>query len=73
MLELLLATPFVLALLVGLLPASRRRLAAWLAGMAPVIGLVLLALLTSLVLDEGAARSSREWIPGLGLAFSLRL
>ncbi|MDY0022398.1 monovalent cation/H+ antiporter subunit A, partial [Arenimonas caeni] len=41
--------------------------------MAPVIGLVLLALLTSLVLDEGAARSSREWIPGLGLAFSLRL
>ncbi|ODS63186.1 MAG: monovalent cation/H+ antiporter subunit A [Arenimonas sp. SCN 70-307] len=73
MLELLLATPFVLALLVGALPRARRRTAAWLAGLAPVAGLVLLALLTSTVVEEGAARSLREWIPGLGLAFSLRL
>ena len=73
MLELLLATPFPLARLAGLLPAERPRLAAWLAGAAPALGLVLLALLTPAVVEQGVVRSLREWVPGLGLAFSLRL
>lgn len=73
MLELLVATPFVLALVVGLLPTPARRTAAWLAGLAPVLGLGLLALLTPELLASDAVRSSRDWIPGLGLAFSLRL
>ncbi|PZO10556.1 MAG: monovalent cation/H+ antiporter subunit A [Lysobacteraceae bacterium] len=73
MLEALLATPFVLALVVGLLGRDRRRTAAWLAAAAPVVGLVLLALLTHGVLHEGGVRSSTPWVPSLGLALSLRL
>jgi len=73
MLEALLATPFVLALVVGLLGRDQRRTAAWLAAAAPVVGLVLLALLTHGVLHEGGVRSSTPWVPSLGLALSLRL
>ena len=73
MLEVLLAIPFVLALAIGLLPRERRRTAAWLAGLAPVAGLVLLALLTPPVLSGDGVRSLTEWVPTLGLAVSLRL
>ena len=73
MLEALLATPFVLALLVGLLGRDQRRAAAWLAAAAPVIGLLLLASLTPAVLDGGGVRSTTPWVPSLGLALSLRL
>ncbi|HEX4852784.1 monovalent cation/H+ antiporter subunit A [Arenimonas sp.] len=73
MLEALLAIPFVLALAIGLLPRERRRTAAWLAGLAPVAGLVLLALLTPPVLSGEGVRSLTEWVPTLGLAVSLRL
>lgn len=73
MLEALLATPFVLALLVGLLGRDQRRAAAWLAAAAPVIGLLLLAWLTPAVLDGDGVRSTTPWVPSLGLALSLRL
>ena len=73
MLEALLATPFVLALLVGLLGRDQRRAAAWLAAAAPVAGLLLLAALTPAVLDGTGVRSSTPWVPSLGLALSLRL
>ena len=73
MLEALLATPFVLALFVGLLGRDQRRAAAWLAAAAPVIGLLLLAALTPAVLDGTGVRSSTPWVPSLGLALSLRL
>ena len=73
MLGLLLATPFVLALLVGLLPTGRRRTAAWLAGLAPVSGLVLLGLMTPEVLSGAGVRSLVPWVPGIGLDLSLRL
>ncbi|GAB2489727.1 monovalent cation/H+ antiporter subunit A [Arenimonas alkanexedens] len=73
MLETLLAIPFVLALIIGLLPRDRRRSAAWLAGLAPVSGLVLLALMTPPVLAGVGVRSITEWVPTLGLALSLRL
>ncbi|MBW8367136.1 MAG: monovalent cation/H+ antiporter subunit A [Arenimonas sp.] len=73
MLEALLAIPFVLALVVGLLGRNQRRTAAWLAAAAPVAGLVLLALLTHGVLHEGGVRSTTPWVPSLGLALSLRL
>ncbi|MBY4596728.1 monovalent cation/H+ antiporter subunit A [bacterium BD-1] len=73
MLEALLATPFVLALLVGLLPSRRRRTAAWLAGLAPLLGLALLALMTPAVLSGEGVRSLVPWVPGLGLDVSLRL
>ena len=73
MLGLLLATPFVLALIVGLLPRERRRAAAWLAGLAPVAGLVLLGLMTPDVLSGEGVRSLVPWVPGIGLHLSLRL
>ena len=73
MLEALLATPFVLALVVGLLPRERRRTAAWLAGMAPLLGLAALATLTPDVLTGEPVRSLTPWVPSLGLALSLRL
>ncbi|MBW8311294.1 MAG: monovalent cation/H+ antiporter subunit A [Rhizobium sp.] len=73
MLEALLATPFVLALLVGLLPRQRRRAAAWLAALAPVLGLGLLAWLTPEVLSGAGVRSLVPWVPGIGLELSLRL
>ncbi|MCX7032958.1 MAG: monovalent cation/H+ antiporter subunit A [Arenimonas sp.] len=73
MLEALLATPFVLAVLVGLLGRDQRRAAAWLAAAAPVAGLVLLAMMTPAVLDGTGVRSTTPWVPSLGLALSLRL
>ena len=73
MLATLLAIPFVLALLVGLLPEHRRRAAAWLAGLAPVAGLVLLALMTPDVVSGEGVRSLVPWIPAMGLDLSLRL
>ncbi|KFN52020.1 hypothetical protein N790_13060 [Arenimonas malthae CC-JY-1] len=73
MLEALLATPFVLALLVGLLPRQRRRAAAWLAALAPLLGLALLALMTPDVLSGAGVRSLVPWVPGIGLELSLRL
>ena len=73
MLEALLAIPFVLALVVGLLARDRRRTAAWLAAAAPVAGLLLLALMTPDVLHQGGVRSMTPWVPSLGLALSLRL
>jgi multicomponent K+:H+ antiporter subunit A len=73
MLEALLAIPFVLALAIGLLPRERRRTAAWLAGLAPVAGLALLALMTAPVLSGEGVRSFTDWVPTLGLALSLRL
>ena len=73
MLEALLATPFVLALVVGLLGRDQRRTAAWLAAAAPVAGLLVLAWLTHDVLHAGGVRSSTPWVPSLGLALSLRL
>jgi multicomponent K+:H+ antiporter subunit A len=73
MLEALLATPFVLALVVGLLRRDRRRAAAWLAGLAPLVGLAILFLLTPAVLSGDIVRSLTPWAPSLGLAVSLRL
>ncbi|HQZ32067.1 MAG TPA: proton-conducting transporter membrane subunit, partial [Arenimonas sp.] len=73
MLEALLATPFVLAVLVALLGRDQRRAAAWLAAAAPVLGLLVLAALTPAVLEGTGVRSSTPWVPSLGLALSLRL
>jgi multicomponent K+:H+ antiporter subunit A len=73
MLEALLATPFVLALAVALLPRARRSAAAWLAAAAPVLGLCLLAAMTPAIFAGDVVRSFTPWVPSLGLALSLRL
>jgi multicomponent K+:H+ antiporter subunit A len=73
MLEALLATPFALALIIALARRAPRRTIAILAGLAPLLGLVLLGLLTPAVLDGQIPAVRHEWIPQIGLAFSLRL
>ncbi|GAB3065757.1 monovalent cation/H+ antiporter subunit A [Stenotrophomonas tumulicola] len=70
---LLLALPFILAVLVAALPRSSRTTAAWLAAAAPLAGLAILATLTPAVLDGQVLRSSGQWLPQIGLDFTLRV
>ncbi|WP_394696385.1 monovalent cation/H+ antiporter subunit A [Pseudoxanthomonas japonensis] len=72
-LEILLALPFVLALVVALARGLPRGATAWLAGLAPLLGLVLLAWMTPSVLQGWNLRADHAWIPQIGLAFTLRL
>ena len=73
MLELLLALPFLSAALIALRPRMPRNVAAWLAALAPLLGLALLAWLTPTVLAGEIPRAAWAWIPQVGLDFSLRL
>ncbi|MDQ3617926.1 MAG: monovalent cation/H+ antiporter subunit A, partial [Pseudomonadota bacterium] len=73
MLELLLALPFVLAVWVLLARGVSRKTTAWLAGAAPLLGLLLLGLMTPAVLGGELPQVSHAWLPQIGLAFSLRL
>ena len=73
MLEVLLALPFVAALVLHLSRRLPRRAAAWIAGSAPVAGLLLVALMTPSLADGGILASRHDWIPQLGLALSFRL
>ncbi|HEY4554824.1 MAG TPA: proton-conducting transporter membrane subunit, partial [Lysobacter sp.] len=73
MLELLLALPFVLAVIVLALQNASRSTVAWLAGAAPLLGLGVLALLSPQVLSGAVPQVSHAWVPQIGLAFSLRM
>ncbi|MGV8940649.1 MAG: monovalent cation/H+ antiporter subunit A [Lysobacter sp.] len=73
MLPVALALPFVFAVLLMVARGASRRTTAWLAGLAPLLGMVLLAAMTPQVLAGEIVRWSVPWIPQLGLAFSLRL
>src|ERR1051325_7670201 len=68
-----LALPFLLAVVVIVFRHSSRATAAWLAAAAPVGGLALLATMTPTILDGGVVRSFGDWLPQIGLAFSVRL
>ena len=72
-LEILLALPFVLALVVALARGLPRGATAWLAGLAPLLGLVVLAWLTPSVLQGWNLRAEHAWLPQIGLDFTLRL
>ena len=69
----LLLLPFVLAAVIALYARLSRTTAACLAGAAPVLGLVLLGSITPAVLDGEVIRNSWQWLPQIGLDFSLRL
>ncbi|MEN1941563.1 monovalent cation/H+ antiporter subunit A [Luteimonas sp. MJ246] len=73
MLELMLALPFVLALVLAILRDAPARAVAWLAGLAPLLALAVLAWLTPGVMAGDIPRAMHEWLPQAGLAFSLRL
>lgn len=73
MLPIVLALPFVFAALVMASRGASRRTTAWLAGLAPLLGMLMLVALTPQLVAGGIVRWSVPWIPQLGLAFSLRL
>ena len=73
MLELLLALPFVLALVVALSANASRRTVACLAGLVPLLGLGVLAFLAGDVFDGTILKTQYAWIPEAGLDFSLRM
>jgi multicomponent K+:H+ antiporter subunit A len=73
MLEALLATPFLLSLVIALGRRLPRPAIALLAGLGPLLGLTLLAMLTPAVLDGQIPAIRHDWMPQLGVALSLRL
>ena len=73
MLELLLALPFALALVVAVTRGVSRGTTAWLAAAAPLAGLVLLAWATPALRAGEVLRTSHAWLPALGLDFTLRM
>jgi multicomponent K+:H+ antiporter subunit A len=73
LLPFLLASPFVAALLLALMPRAGRATSAALAGGGAVLGLVALFALAPTVFGGDVPRFSVPWLPEIGLAFSLRL
>ncbi len=72
MLGLILLLPFAAALSILLVGGSRRT-SAWIAGAAPLLGLVLLGALTPAVLGGQIPQLDYPWLPEAGLGFVLRL
>ncbi|WP_447730936.1 monovalent cation/H+ antiporter subunit A [Pseudoxanthomonas suwonensis] len=72
-LEVLLALPFLAAALLALLRPRSRAAAAWIAGAAPLLGLVVLGWLAPSILQGWIVRGEHAWIPQIGLDFDLRL
>ena len=68
-----LALPFIGSCLAAPLPSNARNAEAWLAGAVALIGLALLAAGYPRVTDGGVIRYTAEWVPQLGLEFSLRM
>ncbi|CAO3453906.1 monovalent cation/H+ antiporter subunit A [Azospirillum largimobile] len=67
------AFPFAGALVAGLLPTHARNAAAWLAGGVALVGLAMVWSVYPTVSAGGVVRYSAEWMPTLGLDFSLRM
>ena len=73
LLPLLLASPFVAALVLALMPRAGRALSASVVGAGAVLGLAGLLALGPSVFAGEVPRFAADWLPELGLAFSLRL
>jgi len=72
MLGLILLLPFAAALAIALLDGSRRQ-SAWIAGLAPLAGVILLGSLTPAVLAGQVPMLDYPWLPQVGIGFVLRL
>lgn len=70
---LLLALPFVMAAIVAALRHLPRAGSAWLAATAPLLGLTLLLTQGRVVASGQLLRAGIDWVPQIGLRFSLRL
>ncbi len=73
LLTILIVLPFVGSVLAATFRSNARNSEAWLAGGVALICLVLLLSAYPAILERGVLRSEVEWIPSLGLGFSLRL
>src|SRR4051795_12012941 len=65
--------PFIGAIVAGLLPTHARNAAAWLAAATALGGLTLVWTAYPTVAAGGVVRHVSEWMPSLGLNFSLRM
>jgi multicomponent K+:H+ antiporter subunit A len=73
LLPILIVLPFVGSVLAATFRSNARNSEAWLAGGVALICLILAASAYPSVVDGGVIRSDVEWIPAIGLDFSLRL
>jgi len=73
LLTILIVLPFVGSILAATFRPNARNSEAWLAGGVALICLVLTAIAHPAIAERGAIRSDVEWIPTLGLGFTLRL
>src|SRR3954451_17753849 len=64
---------FVGAIVAGLLPTHARNATAWLAAATALVGLALVWAAYPTVAAGGVVRHASEWMPSLGLDFSLRM
>lgn len=72
-LTILIALPFVGSVLAATFRPNARNSEAWLAGGVALLCLILTIVAYPAIVERGAVRSDVEWIPSLGLAFTLRL
>ncbi len=70
---LMIVTPFIGSVIAGLLPSNARNAEAWLAGAVALVGLVLAGACYPAVAGTGVIRADIDWIPELGLTFTLRM
>ncbi|WP_428679384.1 monovalent cation/H+ antiporter subunit A [Reyranella sp.] len=73
LLTILIVLPFVGSLLAATFRPNARNSEAWLAGGVALVCLFLLISAYPAIVERGVLRSEAEWIPALGLGFSLRL
>lgn len=73
LLALLVVLPFVGGLLAATVSSNARNSEAWLAGAIALACLILTAVAYPAITARGVIRSEIDWIPALGLSFSLRM
>jgi multicomponent K+:H+ antiporter subunit A len=68
-----LTLPFVGSAIAGLMRANARNAESWLAGCVCLVGLVLVSTSYPGVADGGVIKTELDWVPALGLHFTLRM
>src|SRR3546814_16425304 len=68
-----LVLPFAGSLVAGFLPANSRNIEAWLAAAVALAGLILSCALYPTIAGGAVIRTEAEWLPTLGLNFTLRM
>ncbi len=69
----LLILPFAGCLVGAFIPSNRRNLEAWFAGTVASAGVILAWLSYPTIADGAVIRTTFEWLPSLGVKFTLRM